>query len=159
MSRRARARGYEIKTKNYTLYFTREAARQVHVQLPGFTTREFNRDKLSEEIIIFHQLQQDIFGGQPGYIPRTLEEDQATRGEPVTRVRIVSIGAIPRLTHKGIGALMGAHLMRNILRKEAYTFAEGSWILAHNMPPRNLARRFQAKPGREFALLQKSLDD
>src|SRR5512138_2152650 len=189
-----KACGYEIKTKIYALYFTRETTRQVHVQLPGFTTREFNRDKLPEEILIFHQLQQDIFGCQPGYIPRTLEEDramvqsflsflqddlviiaedhdgnavgslvclpdiyQATRGEPVTRVRIISIGAVPRLTQKGIGALMAAHLMRNILRKEAYTFAEGSWILAHNVPPRNLARRFQAKPGREFAIMHKSL--
>lgn len=187
--------GYEIKTKIYALYFTRETVQQRHVELRGFTTREFNRDKLSEEILIFHQLQQDIFRGQSGYLPRTLEEDQsmvqsflpflqddlviiaedkdgnavgllvclpdiyqASRGEPITRVRIISIGAIPRLTRKGIGALMGAHLMRNILRKETYTFAEGSWILAHNIPPRNLARRFQAKPGREFALLQKKLE-
>lgn len=186
--------GYEINTNIYTLYFTREAARQVHVKLPGFTTREFDRGNLEAELLVFHKLQQDIFGGRSGYIPRTLAEDramvqsflpflqddlviiaedrkgnpvgllvclpdiyQASRGEPITRVRIISIGAIPRLTHRGIGALMGAHLMRNLLRREEYTFAEGSWILARNVSPRNLARRFRAVPGREFVLLQKGL--
>jgi hypothetical protein len=186
--------GYRIKTTIYTVHFTREAAEQVQVELPGFTTREFDRNNLSEEIVVFHELQQAIFGGRPGYIRRTLEEDramvqsflpfieddlviiaedsegnavgllvclpdvyQAFRGQEINRVRIMSIGAIPHLTHKGIGALMGAHLMRNLIRREEFVYAEGSWVLGHNVPPRNLARRFHAKPGREFALLEKSI--
>ena len=58
---------------------------------------------------------------------------------------------------KGIGALMGAHLMRNLLRRKEYVFAEGSMVLKSNVPPQNLAKRFQAEPGREFVLLVKAL--
>ena len=189
-----RSCGYEIKTNIYSLYFTRETARQVHVRLPGYTTREFDRNNLSDEMLVFHRLQQEIFGSRPGYISRTLEEDQAMvhsflpflqddlviiaqdnggnpvgllvclpdiyqalSGQSINRVRIISIGAVPRLTDKGIGALMGAHLMKNLLRKEEYVFAEGSWILARNVSPRNLAKRFHAKPGREFVLLEKKI--
>lgn len=186
--------GYKIKTSIYTLHFTRETAEQVHIELPGFTTREFDRNNLSQEIVVFHELQQAIFGSRPGYIRRTLEEDremvqsflpflqddlviiaedsegnpvgllvclpdmyQAFRGQKINRVRIISIGAIPRLTHKGIGALMGAQLMRNLLRKKEYVFAEGSWILGRNVSPRHLAKRFHAKLGREFVLLEKKI--
>jgi hypothetical protein len=185
--------GYEIQTNIYTLHFTRETAKQVHVKLRGFTTREFNRDRLSEEIALFHELQQAIFSDRPGYIRRTLLQDrelvhsflpflrddlviiaedrrgnpvgllvclpdiyQAFRGQEITRARIVSLGAIPRLAYRGgIGALMGAHVMRNLLRIPEYDFVEGSWVLGRNVSPRNLARRFHAKPGREFVLLQK----
>jgi hypothetical protein len=185
--------GYEVKTKIYTVQFTREMAEKVHVEIPGITTREFDRSNLTKEIAIFHKLQQIIFGSRPGYIPRALEEDremvisflpileddlviiaedeeknpvgllvclpdvyQALRGQKVDRVRIMSIGVIPDLTHKGIGTLMGAHLMRNLLEKE-YQIAEGSWVLETNVPPQNLARRFNAQPGREFVLLEKTL--
>lgn len=186
--------GYHIKTNIYTLYFTRETVGQVEIEIPDFTTREFDRSNLSEEIIIFHELQQAIFGGRSGYIPRTFEEDrnmvksflpflqddlviiaedlkanpvgllvcipdmyQAFRGQKIDRARILSIGVLPALTHRGIGALMGAHLMRNLLLKKEYVFAEGSWILATNKTPRDLAKKFRAKPGREFALLEKKL--
>jgi hypothetical protein len=187
--------GYEIQTSIYTLHFTRETADQVHVKLPGFTTREFNRDRLSEEIVLFHELQQAIFSDRPGYIRRTLQQDrelvhsflpflrddlviiaedrrgdpvgllvclpdiyQAFRGQKITRARIVSLGAIPRLAYRGgIGALMGAHVMRNLLRIPEYDFVEGSWVLGRNVSPRNLARRFHAKPGREFVLLHKEI--
>ena len=187
--------GYKIQTNIYTLHFTRETARQVHVKLKGYTTREFDRDNLSQEIVVFHELQQAIFAGRDGYVSRTLQQDrelvhsflpflqddlviiaedrrgtpvgllvclpdiyQAFRGDKITRARIVSIGAIPRLAYRGgIGALMGAHLMRNLLRNPDYEFVEGSWVLGSNRAPRNLAKRFHARPGREFALLKKRI--
>ena len=68
--------GFRIKTNIYTLYFARETAKRVHVELPGFSTREFDRSNLSEEIAVFHELQQAIFGSRPGYIRRTLEQDR-----------------------------------------------------------------------------------
>jgi hypothetical protein len=52
---------------------------------------------------------------------------------------------------------MGAHLMRNLLRRPEYVFVEGSWVLGWNVSPRNLAKRFHARPGREFALLEKKI--
>lgn len=186
--------GYQIKSKVLSLYFTREHAQQVDVTIPGYSTREFNREQLSEEITVFHELQKAIFSGHPDYLPRTLEQDrdmvhqflpylqdnlviiaqdlddkpvgllvclpdlyQALRGEKIDRVRMISIGVLPHLTHQGIGKLMGAHLMRNLLHHEDYIFAEGSLILAANAPPQNLAKRFNAKPGREFAVLEKRL--
>jgi hypothetical protein len=186
--------GYRIKTRIYTLHFVKENTQPINVELPGFRTREFDRNNLEREIAIFHELQQTIFGSRPGYIQRTLEEDrhmvqsflpflqddlvifaedsegnpvgllvclpdiyQALRGEEINRVRIISIGAIPRLTHKGIGVLMGAHLVRNLLRRQEYVFAEASWIRDSNVSPRNLAKRFRAQPGREFVLLGKEL--
>jgi len=186
--------GYQIKTRFYTLNFTREHAAPVQVALPGYTTREFDRARLAEETALFHEVQRAIFADGPGYLPRTLEEDraliesflpflhddlviiaqdaaarpvgllvclpdvyQALQGQPIDRVRIVSIGAAPSHRNKGIGALMGAHLMRNLLGHTEYVYAEGSWVRAGNVSPRNLARRFHARPGREFALLAKRL--
>lgn len=185
---------YEIQTRIHAFYFTRKITEPIDVQLAGFTTREFDRSNLEEEIVVFHQLQQEIFGHRPDYMPRTLQEDrevvhsflpflqddlvifaedgdgvpvglliclpdiyQALQGKTIDRVRILSIGAIPRLTHKGMGALMGAHLMKNLLQRKEYVFAEGSMVLSSNVPPQNLAKRFQAEPGREFVLLRKTL--
>ncbi len=75
----------------------------------------------------------------------------------MNRVRIISIGAIARLSHKGIGALMSTHLMRNLLRQKEYVLAEVSWILERKLSPQNLAKRFHATPGREFVLLEKKI--
>ncbi|MFC2023460.1 hypothetical protein ACFLT5_01845 [Chloroflexota bacterium] len=186
--------GYEIQTTTCTFYFTRRITAPIDVQLPGFSTREFDRSNLEEEIVHFHELQQAIFGHLSDNISRTLQQDremvyallpflqdelvifaeddegtpvgllvclpdmyQALQGQEIDRVRIVSIGAVPRLAHKGIGALMGAHLMKNLVQREEYVFAEGSIVLRSNVPPQNLAKRFHAEPGREFALLAKML--
>ncbi len=70
------ATGYGVSQHIYSLYFTRENTDQVHVELPGFRTREFNRGRLDEEIEHFHRLQQAIFGDRSGYVPRTLSEDR-----------------------------------------------------------------------------------
>jgi hypothetical protein len=186
--------GYAIKQHVYSLYFTRETVGEVTVNLPGFTTRVFERSRLEGEIERFHRLQLEIFDGRPGYIPRTLAEDRAMieaqlpiiddeliifaedeRGEPVgilicfpdfyqalagqkiDRARIISIGAIPKHVNKGLGTLMGAHLMKNLLQKKQYVFAEGSVILANNIAPQNLAKRFHSRPGRRFVVLEKKL--
>jgi hypothetical protein len=52
---------------------------------------------------------------------------------------------------------MGAHVMKNLLHIPEYDFVEGSWVLGRNVSPRNLAKRFRAKPGREFVLLEKEI--
>ena len=186
--------GYEIQTRSCTFYFTRAITEPIDVHLAGFSTREFDRSNLEEEIVVFHELQQAVFGHLPDYSPRTLQEDremvhsvlpflqddlviyaeddegtpvgllvclpdiyQALQGRKIDRVRIISIGAIPRLSHRGIGALMGAHLMKNLIQREEYVFAEGSIVLRSNVQPQNLAKRFHAEPGREFVLLGKTL--
>lgn len=185
--------GYREKQKTLALYFTRETAKLPATRTPGFNTREFSRSRWQEELAIFNKLQNSIFAGRQGYVPRTLEEDramlqpylpfiddqliiiaedlagkpagllvclpdlnQALKGQPVNRARIISIGVLPGLEGRGIGKAMGVHLAANLLRK-GYQTAEASWILEHNLPPRELAGRFNAAPGREFVLLHKTL--
>jgi hypothetical protein len=187
-------RGYSVQSRICTFHFARETTPVPDVHLEGFSTRVFDRTKLEEEILIFHNLQRAIFEQTPDYVPRTLEEDsalvesmlpylqddlvlfaedsagnpvglvvclpdmyQAFQGQRIDRVRVVTVGAIPRLTHKGIGALLGAQLMKNIVRRGDISFCEGSIVLKSNLPPQNLAKRFRAKPGREFVLLDKAL--
>ena len=71
--------------------------------------------------------------------------------------RVISIGIFPGHVNMGLGTLMGAHLMKNLLRKKQYIFAESSMILAHNIAPQSLAKRFHATPGRSFVVLEKKL--
>ncbi|MFC1879536.1 hypothetical protein ACFLZW_06440 [Chloroflexota bacterium] len=186
---------YIPKTRMVSLYFTRENVKKmIRLRLPGLRTREFNRQNLEQEINIFHNLQNKIFEGRSGYLPRTYEEDQEMvtsylpfledefiiiaetkdgspvgllacipdfyqhlDGQQINRARIMSIGAIPGYRRRGIGILMGAHLMKNLVNNHKYEYAEASWILSHNRPPRNLAKRFNARPGREFWLLEKKI--
>lgn len=185
--------GYEIKTRLGTFILTRESVKRQQINIPGFTTREFNRHNLPQEVATFNQMQNLLFESGADYIPRTLEEDmemvtsflpflddeliiiaqdmqsnpaglliclpdiyQAFRGQKIDRARIVSIGVLPGRARMGLGAMMGSHLMRNLLKK-GYQSVEASWILANNLDPQNLARRYNAQPGRQFVLLQKNL--
>ena len=70
------AAGYQICEKMYTYVFDRKSAIQLKFSLPGVRTRTFNRQNLDDEIIIFHNLQQQIFQSHPGWVARTLEEDR-----------------------------------------------------------------------------------
>ena len=186
--------GYEPGPRMVSFVFTRENAGEFDLRLPGLRTREFDRGNLEREIAAIHRLQAGIFGGRPGYVPRTLDEDrrlfqdllpfiedelvifaETDSGDPVgllvclpdmyqkmggaeiDRARIVTIGAMPSHAAKGVGALMGARLMQNLLRNPRYVYVEGSWVRSDNLAPRLLARRFKALPGREFRLLEKRL--
>ena len=185
--------GYRKQFKTCSFYFDRETVIKRRLRPSDFITREFNRNNWHGELLIFNQLQNKIFTGRNGYIPRTLEDDQemlrdylpyldheliiiaqtptgtpagllicipdlnqALKGREINRARIVSIGVIPGLQGKGIGAAMSAHLAGNLLRK-GYQSAEASWIMEHNIPPQKLAGWFNAKPGREFVLLYKEI--
>lgn len=81
---------------------------------------------------------------------------QALAGREMNRARIITIGILPKHVKNGVGTLMGAHLMRNLLRKKNYLFAEASLVLARNLAPQALADRFPAQPGRSFVLFDKS---
>ena len=59
----------------------------------------------------------------------------------IDRVRIMSIGAIPEYRNKGVGAIMGAHLMTNLLDNHRYMSVEGSMIMGENVPVHNLVKR------------------
>lgn len=109
---------------------------------------------LEDELIIFAET---TSGNPIGLLVSIPDFYQQMRGEVITRVRIISIGAIPSFSNKGVGALMGKHLMNNLLKNKNYQFAEGSWILSQNIPPQNLARRFNALPGKEYWMLKKIL--
>jgi len=83
-------------------------------------------------------------------------DQQDTHGE-IDRARIMSIGAIPEYQNKGVGVLMGAHLMANLINNPRYMSLEGSMILGRNVPVHNLVKRFGALPGKEYWLLEKVL--
>lgn len=187
--------GYMVKKRSLCFTFSRQRFSIPRLALPGnVRTRELDMDNLEREVAIFNRLQNEIFQGRDGYIPRTVEEDkalinsvmpylnkdlvifagdeggrplgvvlclpdfyQALKGEKITRARIVSIGVLPGWENKGVGKALGYHLMQNLLQKTEFEEAEASFIRSDNMPPQLLALKFGAKPGREFALLQKKL--
>jgi GNAT superfamily N-acetyltransferase len=184
---------YRVREHLVTYIFDRSSARLFPLRLPGIRTRTFDRLKLEAETALFHDLNQQIFQGHPGWLPRSMAEDramiegflpmldddlviiaedgngqpvglliclpdvyQASRGEPIDNARLMSIGAIPAKSQKGIGVAMCLHLVRNLLDK-GYQTLEASWIRSTNMAPRNLAKRFVGRGGREFAVFEKDI--
>lgn len=111
---------------------------------------------LDEELVIFAE---DGKGQPVGILLCLPDINQALKGEKITRVRIISIGLLPGWEGKGVGKAMGRHLMVNLLRKDEYDEVEVSWIIKGNLPPQLLALKFGAQRGREFALLQKNLEN
>ena len=129
---------------------------------PGYVPRSLDEDRamiesflpmLDDELVIFAE---DRRGNPVGLLICLPDIYQSFRGRPVDGARLISIGAIPRLVSKGIGALMGMHLARNLLAK-GYQTLEASWTRQSNILPQNLTRRFGGRPGREFALFEKAL--
>ena len=187
------SQGYQMSERLYTYILDRSSVINFPIRLPGYHTRSFDRSRLDEEVLIFHNLQKEIFKNHTGWVPRTLEEDrqmiegflpmldddlviiaenkdheaigllvcipdvyQAFRGQTIDRARLISIGAIPSKAQKGVGVVMGLHLMRALLAK-GYQTLEASWIRDSNIQPQNLVKRFGGRRGREFAIFEKEL--
>ena len=108
---------------------------------------------IDDELII---IAEDSNGQPIGLLICLPDVYQAYKEDKIDRARIVSAGVMPGWERKGIGSLMGAHLMKNLLSK-GYQTAEASWILDSNVASQNLAKRFNASPGREFLLFKKDL--
>jgi hypothetical protein len=68
--------GYTVKSKSVSFYFRRKNFRPPKLTFPGIKTRELNRADLDAEIGHFNRLQNQIFSGRSGYIPRTVTEDE-----------------------------------------------------------------------------------
>jgi GNAT superfamily N-acetyltransferase len=79
----------------------------------------------------------------------------AWQANHVDRARILSIGVLPGWERRGLGLAMGARLMRVLLDK-GFQSVEGVWVREENVAPQALARVFGARPGRTFALLERS---
>ncbi|HEX7363796.1 MAG TPA: GNAT family N-acetyltransferase [Dehalococcoidia bacterium] len=185
--------GYQAKSKILTFNLNRDTVNQLETTLPGVTTREFNRKKISQELVVFHRLQSYIFAQSDSYVARSPDQDkemvesllpilddeliiiaedskrnaiglliclpdiyQAFKGQDIDRARIISVGVMPGWEKRGVGTMMGTHLMKNLLRK-GYRTAEASWILDTNVASHNLVKHFNATPGREFILFRKIL--
>jgi GNAT superfamily N-acetyltransferase len=128
----------------------------------GWVPRSISEDRemvksflpfIDSELII---IAEDCRGAPVGLLLCLPDIYQSFKGQAVDRARIISIGVLPGWENKGVGAMMASHLMAN-LAKKGYASAEASWIMDANRPPQNLARRFNASPGREFVLLEKTL--
>ncbi|MCY3410416.1 MAG: GNAT family N-acetyltransferase [Candidatus Heimdallarchaeota archaeon] len=92
-----------------------------------------------------------------GMIVSILDANQKKKEGKIDRLRIISIGVLPEWHRKKVGAMLGAHLMRNGMPMENLQYAEASFILDHNIPSQLLAKRFNARVGRTFALFKKEL--
>jgi GNAT superfamily N-acetyltransferase len=108
---------------------------------------------IDDELVI---IAEDIKGNHVGLLVCLPDIYQPFREGLMTRARIISIGVLPGWERNGVGAMMVSHLITNLLKK-GYTSIEAPWILDSNKLSQNLARRFNAVSGREFALLEKRL--
>jgi len=136
---------------------------QIFNSRPGYVLRTLEEDRaliaglldfIDDELIIVAEADQ---AGPVGMLVCLPDFHQRLAGTPIDRVRILSIGILPDYMRSGIGTLMGAHLMRNILARPELVLAEASLILADNTAPQELAKRFGAKMGRQFAVFEKPL--
>jgi hypothetical protein len=128
----------------------------------GYVSRTIDEDNemvqslipfIDDELII---IAEDSDGNASGLLICLPDKYQVFKGEKQDRARLISIGVLPGWRYGGVGAMMISHLIKNLLKK-GYRTAEASWILEGNVDPQNVARRFNAKPGREFVLLKKNL--
>jgi hypothetical protein len=137
--------------------------REIFGDRPGYVPRTYEEDFqmvqsflpfLDDKFII---IAENTEGRPVGLLVCIPDIYQHHQGEEINRARIMSIGAIPGYTSKGVGALMGVHLMENLMNDRRYESVEGSWFLSQNRSPPNLAKRFNALPGKEYWLLEKKL--
>lgn len=136
---------------------------QIFNNRPGYVSRTIDEDRalinglldfIDDELIIIAENEHNVPVGMLVCLP---DFHQLLAGASVDRVRILSIGILPDYLRMGIGTLMGAHLMRNLLRKSELVFAEASLVLADNTAPQELAKKFRATLGRQFAVFQKAV--
>ena len=136
---------------------------QIFNSRTGYVPRSLDEDRalitgllnvFDDDLIIIAEAEE---AGPVGMLVGLPDFHQSLAGTPVDRLRILSIGILPAYVQKGIGTMMGAHLMRNILGKPEFVFAEASLVLADNTAPQELAKKFRAKPGRQFSLFQKGI--
>lgn len=70
--------GYAVKSRSLCFIFKRRGFRIPALALPrNVRTRELDMENLEREVRLFNRLQKEIFQGRNGYIPRTVEEDEA----------------------------------------------------------------------------------
>lgn len=134
---------------------------QVFGDRPGYIPRSLAEDRaMIDRLLPFIDAELIIIAEKVGFGPVGIlvclpDHYQILAGRTADRVRVISIGILPAYVKKGIGTLMGAHLMRNLLRKKQYLFAEASLVLAHNIAPQALATKFPARSGRAFVVFEK----
>ncbi len=87
---------------------------------PGYVARIYEEDSqlvnfflpfLEDDLII---IAETTSGNPVGLLVCIPDLYQLMQGEEISRARIMSIGAIPGFVNKGVGALMGVHLMNNL---------------------------------------------
>jgi hypothetical protein len=129
---------------------------------PGYVPRSLAEDRamiesllpmLDDELVIIAEHEQK---GPVGILICLPDLYQAYQGRPIDTARLISIGVIPELATRGIGIMMGLHLARNLVEK-GYNNLEASWVREDNLLPQLMARRFKARPGREFILFEKQI--
>lgn len=137
--------------------------KRIFERRPGYVARSFQEDyQLVQSFLPFLEDEFVIIAETPGGDPVGLlvcipDIYQGHLHGTIDRARIMSIGAIPEYRNKGVGVLMGVHLMGNLIKNPRYMSVEGSVIQGQNIPVHNLVKRFGAQTGKEYWLLEKAL--
>ncbi|MGI2335076.1 MAG: hypothetical protein ACRKGH_00280 [Dehalogenimonas sp.] len=154
-------REFNINQLHSELLIFNRLQNNIFAGINNYAPRTFEQDQemvqsllpfIDSELII---IAEDASGEPVGLLICLPDIYQSYRDHDIKRGRVISIGVVPGWKTKGVGALMGSHLARNLIKKD-YQYLEASWILSGNIPPQNLARRFNANAGKEFVLLGKS---
>ncbi|MCE7737384.1 MAG: hypothetical protein GPJ54_21015 [Candidatus Heimdallarchaeota archaeon] len=144
------------KLENEIMVFNK-INRAVFSQTPDYYIRSIEEDRLlvesllpiiNDNYIIIAEVD-EIPIGMLLALPDVYEQTQ-----PISRVRIISIGVMPEWHRKKVGLTMGAHLFKILKPNMDLKYLEASIILKHNLPPQLLARKFKAKAGRQFSMFQ-----
>ncbi|MCK5773021.1 MAG: GNAT family N-acetyltransferase [Thermoplasmata archaeon] len=128
----------------------------------GFTPKTEEEDRkvilrflpfMDPDLILFAY---DEGGTDMGMLITLPDIHQMARGHQIDRARIIMIGVLPGFERKGIGSMMLTRLIATMADK-GYVGLEASWVQEDNLASREIAGRFNPRPGREFSLFQKRL--
>ena len=162
-SRLIKTREFDRNNLDYEIEIFHALQSKIFEHRPGYIPRTFDEDKqmvqsflpfLNDKFVIIAETTQGEPVGLLVCIPDIYQ--QSNEGK-INRTRIITIGAIPEYQNKGVGVLMGTHLMQNLLDDQQYERVEGSLILGNNKAVHNLVKRFGAQPGKEYWIVEKEL--
>lgn len=79
------------------------------------------------------------------------------RGEEISGVRFISITVLPAWQNRGVALAMIIRLAKTLLGQDELQYLEASFVMEENSAPISISKKFGAKSGRVFEILEKQL--